>query len=260
MKITLNKKLSFDNQSQESTIQNPKSPMSFLNAEWRKLLMANYEVNPELLKPYLPVKTELDLWNGTCYVSLVGFMFVNTKVLGLKIPFHVNFEEVNLRFYVKHFDGKEWKRGVVFIKEIVHKMAITFVANTIYGEHYETLKMKHEWKISENKLNVSYAWYKEKWQSFKVEAENFAVPIHLGSEEEFITEHYWGYTRISGKKTTEYEVGHPKWDIYPVKSYSIDVDFEQTYGVAFGFLDNEIPKSVFLAEGSEIFVKKMNTI
>ena len=112
--------------------------MSFLKAEWRKLVLINYAVDPALLKKYLPYKTELDFWNNTCYVSLVGFLFVNTKMLGLKIPFHVNFEEVNLRFYVKHLDKGEWKRGVIFLKEIVPKAAITIVANTLYGEHYQT--------------------------------------------------------------------------------------------------------------------------
>ena len=93
--------------------------MSFLNAEWRKLILANYEIDPNILKKYIPAHTELDIWNGRCYVSLVGFMFVNTKMLGMKIPFHINFEEVNLRFYVKHKSKGEYKRGVVFIKEII---------------------------------------------------------------------------------------------------------------------------------------------
>ncbi|MFK8102402.1 MAG: DUF2071 domain-containing protein, partial [Saprospiraceae bacterium] len=87
--------------------------MSFLTAEWRKLAMANYAVSEEVLQPYLPAHTVLDQWNGVCYVSLIGFLFVNTKVLRLKIPRHVNFEEVNLRFYVRHKDGDDWNRGVV---------------------------------------------------------------------------------------------------------------------------------------------------
>jgi uncharacterized protein YqjF (DUF2071 family) len=44
---------------------------------------------------------------------MVGFVFKDTRVLGIKWPFHVNFEEVNLRFYVRHFDGKEWKGGCI---------------------------------------------------------------------------------------------------------------------------------------------------
>ena len=122
---------------------------SFLKAKWRKLVMVNYEVNPEILEKYVPNGTELDFFEGKCYVSLVGFMFLNTRLLGVKIPFHSNFEEVNLRFYVKREVEGEVKRGVVFIKEIVPKPAITFVANTIYKEKYETLSMKHSWKEQE---------------------------------------------------------------------------------------------------------------
>src|SRR3954453_11964004 len=111
----------------------------FLKAEWRKLAMANYAVDRKLLEKYLPYRTEIDTWDNTCYVSLVGFMFLNTRVKGLKIPFHTEFEEVNLRFYVRYRDGQAWKRGVVFIKEIVPRPMLTLVANTLYKEHYETL-------------------------------------------------------------------------------------------------------------------------
>ena len=105
--------------------------------------MANYAVDPASLIPFLPLHTELDLREGTCYVSLVGFMFLNTKLKGISIPFHSDFEEVNLRFYVRFKDEGEWKRGTVFVKEIVPKPAIAFVANTIYGEKYETRAMRH---------------------------------------------------------------------------------------------------------------------
>jgi uncharacterized protein YqjF (DUF2071 family) len=228
---------------------------TFLQAEWRKLAMANYSVDKNLLVNYLPNNTELDLWNDTCYVSLVGFMFQNTKLLGLKIPFHTNFEEVNLRFYVRYKDMGEWKRGVVFIKEIVPKPALTLVANTIYNENYETMPMKHVWETSASNLTVEYQWKKKKWNSFKVTTENKLTPIETDSEEEFITEHYWGYTKVSDKKTSEYGVEHPRWEVYKTINYLVDVDFGSVYGNEFDFLRNEKPKSVFLAEGSIVKVK-----
>ncbi|WP_299703961.1 DUF2071 domain-containing protein [uncultured Pontibacter sp.] len=235
--------------------------MSFLKAEWRKLAIANYEVDSSLLKDYLPYGTELDLWNGKCYVSLVGFMFLNTKLLNLKIPFHVNFEEVNLRFYVKRLEHDIWKRGVVFIKEIVPKPALTFVANTVYKEHYETLPMKHSWSETESERLVEYSWKKKtKWQTFRVRASKEASLIQSASETEFITEHYWGYAKVSDAKTNEYEVTHPRWDAYDVVSYEIDVDFGEVYGPQFGFLSMERPVSVMLAEGSEIKVENKKTI
>jgi uncharacterized protein YqjF (DUF2071 family) len=228
---------------------------TFLQAEWRKLAIVNYSVDKKLLDKYLPQKTEIDLWNDTCYVSLVGFMFKDTKVKGLKIPFHIDFEEVNLRFYVRHKDDGEWKRGVVFIKEIVPKRALTFIANTVYKENYETMPMSHSWTTSENNLTVEYKWKKNQWNSLKVIAEKNATLITEGSEEEFITEHYWGYTKISSDKTSEYGVEHPKWEVYETKDYLINVDFGDIYGRDFNFLTSAKPKSVFLAEGSVIKVK-----
>ena len=228
---------------------------NFLTAEWRKLAMVNFSVDISILDKYLPYNTEIDLWNDTCYVSLVGFLFKDTTIKGLKIPFHTNFEEVNLRFYVRYYDKGTWKRGVVFIKEIVPKPALTFVANTVYKENYETMPMDHLWTTSGETLTAEYKWKKKGWNLIKVIADKTSKQITIDSEEEFITEHYWGYTKITDTKTSEYGVEHPKWDVYPIKDYQIDVDFEDIYGQDFAFLKTQKPKSVFLAEGSQIKVK-----
>ena len=224
--------------------------------------MANYEIDPAILEKYLPNGTELDLWQGRCYVSLVGFMFLNTKVLGINFPFHRHFEEVNLRFYVKYQHPTEGvRRGVVFIKEIVPKAMITLVANTLYNENYQTLKTKHEKSETSNSLIIKYLWqFQNHWNSLSVEAEkekSFALP---DSEELFITEHYWGYGGGKNSRTTEYNVQHPSWNIHKVKSFNIDCAFEKLYGHEFSILSSTQPSSVFLAEGSDILVLKGNKI
>lgn len=230
--------------------------MSFLSAEWRKLAFANYEIDPALLKKYLPYKTEIDFWNDSCYISLVGFMFLNTKLLGVSVPFHRNFVEVNLRFYVRYKEANEWKRGVVFIKEIVPRPAITLVANTIYGENYQTMKMSHCWEENRDERIVAYTWQLGSIRnSFLIKADLQASVISLNSEIEFITEHYWGYTKVTRGRTFEYEVTHPTWDHYPVRGYEIKVDFGKVYGEAFSDLAAMKPKSVMLAEGSAIKVE-----
>ncbi|WP_433813815.1 YqjF family protein [Flavobacterium johnsoniae] len=230
--------------------------MNFLKAEWKNLALFNYEVDREILEKYLPEGTEIDIWNNKCYVSLVGFMFKNTKVLGIKVPFHVDFEEVNLRFYVKRFENGEWKRGVVFIKEIVPKKAITFIANTLYQEHYETQKMRHEIIESNNTNTFIYQWKNDKeWNTIELETKKVLTQIETNTEAEFITEHYFGYTKIDQETTFEYEVTHPRWEQYEVLNHRIDIDFEKNYGSDFGFLQTQKPTSVFLAKGSKITVK-----
>ena len=229
-----------------------KTEKTFLTAEWRKLIFAQYEVSEEILKKYLPKNVELDAWQGKYYVSLVGFLFTDVKLLGFKIPFHNHFEEVNLRFYVKYKDGDSWKRGVVFISEVVPKAAITLIANTIYGEKYSTAKMSYQVRELKNSIEVGYSWKKQKWNNFSVSAFNVASPIAVGGESEFITEHYWGYTKINKRKTSEYGVQHPRWDEYKVLDYNIDVDFGANYGDDFAHLSREIPYSIMFAEGSPI--------
>lgn len=228
----------------------------FLTAEWRRLLLMNYEVPPSLLQPYLPNGVEPDFWNGKLYVSLVGFMFLNTKVKGIPVPFHQDFEEVNLRFYVKRImpDGTV-RRGVTFIKELVPKFAISLVARMVYNEPYETVSMDHSWKDESGMIRVEYSWEKEGKHSMSATAENKRIPMAAGSDAEFITEHYWGYTRQDENRTSEYPVEHPRWEIYPVKSFEVNVDFGKVYGNAFAFLTNQKPETVMLAEGSEVVVR-----
>lgn len=229
----------------------------FLTAEWRDLIMANYEVDPALLAPRVPAGTELDLHDGRCFVSLVGFMFLDTRVLRVPIPFHVNFEEVNLRFYVRRETGDELRRGVVFVKEIVPRYAIARVARTLYGEPYECWRMSH-W-LDENR--VEYAWNKDKCcNRLSVRrGENIGVPAE-GSHGEFIIEHYWGYTRRGASRTDEYKVEHPKWELFAADDAQINIDFACTYGQEFSFLNYVQPYSVLLAKGSEIAVYKGQTI
>jgi uncharacterized protein len=235
--------------------------MSFLTAQWKNLALFNYEVDAKKLEKYLPNGTELDIWNGKCYISLVGFMFENVKLLGLKIPFHINFEEVNLRFYVKRFENGEWKRGVVFVKEIVPKPALTFVANTIYKENYQTLPMKHTISKNQTSTDFIYQWKSESnWNIILVEAEENSKEIEINSEAEFITEHYFGYTKINNKTTFEYEVKHPRWQQYEVINHKIEVDFKNVYGNEFEFLSKQKPISVLLAKGSEISVENKKRI
>ncbi|MBL7745656.1 MAG: DUF2071 domain-containing protein [Chitinophagaceae bacterium] len=235
----------------------------FLTAEWRKLIMANYVIDPSVLVPYMPAGIEPDHWNGHCYVSLVGFMFNNVRVKGISIPFHTDFPEVNLRFYVRYQEKNEWKRGVVFISEIVPKPAISFVANVLFNEHYTAMPMRHSCQAKDEKLNASYLWKtKGKWNHLEVLADAKPEALQEGSMEEFITEHFWGYSAIGQHKTGEYHVEHPRWDIYPVRSYTIECDFAALYGDDFAFLQQAKPVSVFMAEGSavKVFTKKVLSV
>jgi uncharacterized protein YqjF (DUF2071 family) len=231
----------------------------FLSATWEYLAMMNYVVDPAILQPYLPPHTELDLFEGKALASVVGFLFNNTKVMGVKWPWHTNFDEVNLRYYVKYFDGQQWKRGAAFISEVVAKPMIATTANLMYNEHYSTAKMFHNIRIVNNKLLVEYNWKKKKqsWNSIEIQAATELQDILPGSEAEFILEHYYGYNGLNKNTTIEYAVEHPRWRVYPVNSYLLKCDVSNLYGPAFvPFIKGVKPHSVFLAKGSDIVVRK----
>src|SRR4028118_913167 len=186
----------------------------FLTTEWRYLVMLNYEIDPAILLPYVPRGTELDSWNGKTYISVVGLLFLRTRVLGMAIPRHRNFEEVNLRFYVRRKGEEGWRRGVVFIKEIVARPAITTVARLVYNEPYVTLPMRHHIEERNGSLqkngSVEYRWlYGGSWCRLWARAGGDLQAMGEGSEEEFITEHYWGYTKQRDGGSIEYRVEHP---------------------------------------------------
>jgi len=232
----------------------------FLTAEWKKLAMANYPVDPDILRPFLPARTELDTWEGDAYVSLVGFQFNQVRVRGWRIPFHTQFPEVNLRFYVRYKEDGQWKRGVVFVREIVPLRAVAYIANTVFHERYIAIPMRQVEAAEDQVLRTAYHWrFKGRWQGISLKADRIAQGLVAGSQEEFITEHFWGYA-AHGRRTVEYQVAHPRWDIYPVREYIVDCEFGTLYGDAFAGLGNRKPQSVFLAEGSAVEVYSKRTL
>ena len=213
--------------------------------------MLNFWVDPAVLNPLVPAGTELDFLAGETFLSVVGFLFLNTRVLGLTVPLHRDFEEVNLRFYVRCKSVAGWKRGVVFVRELVPRRAIATVARVFYGERYAALPMRHTIVDNETGVSVEYGWRRgKKWESLSVAAMGGAQIVPAGSHEEFITEHSWGYT--AGKRTSEYRVEHPRWKIWPAQSAALSADVATLYGEQFVAPLSSKPVSQFIAEGSHV--------
>ncbi len=216
--------------------------------------MLNFEIDPALLEDLVPAGTELDDWAGRTLVSMVGFRFLETRVHGLAIPFHRDFSEVNLRFYVRREVGGSAQRGVVFVQEIVPRMAIAWVARRLYNENYVALPMRHELD-REDSNRTSYAWRTgDRWHRLVLESEPPASYPEASSEEEFVTEHYWGYVGQRDGSTLEYRVDHPQWRVRNATFASLDCDVARLYGARFAEALASEPRSAFLAIGSEVAV------
>lgn len=229
----------------------------FLSAEWRYLAMLNYTIRPAVLRPYVPAGTELDTWNGQTFVSMVGFLFLKTRLLGIPVPFHTNFEEVNLRFYVRRRSKAGWRRGVVFIKEIVPRPAIAAVARLVYNENYVALPMRHTIEREPGALRVAYSWLTgRQWNHIRVETTGQPQPLTPGSQEEFITEHYWGYAAQKDGGCVEYRVEHPPWRVWQAGHCELVCNAAQLYGAGFAEVLQNRPVSAFLAEGSAVAVRQ----
>ena len=230
----------------------------FLTAQWRHLAMFNYPVDPALLAPLVPVGTEIDFFGPRTFVSLVGFRFLDTRLLGVPIPCHRDFDEVNLRFYVRRRDGAEWRRGVVFIKELVPKWAVATVARVVYNENYVACPMRSALAIPdgpEARGSVEYAWRLGGEHRMRTEIQGTPESPKPGSIEEFIIEHYWGYVRQRDGTTQQYRVEHAPWRVWPARSPRFDGDSVMCYGADFGAILKEPPDSALVAEGSPISVR-----
>jgi len=229
-------------------------PRTFLTAEWRHLLMVNHVVDPAVLEPLVPAGTELDLWQGRAYVSVVGFRFLNTRVLGIMVPFHRNFDEVNLRFYVRRRFEAGWRAGVAFVKEIVPRRAIAFVARTLYNENYIRLPMRSAVTIPGP---VRYELRRAgSWESVSATAVGEPYLPAPDSEEAFISEHYWGYARQRDGSTAEYEVEHPPWRVWRCEAPALASQAANLYGEPLARFLSAPPASAFVAEGSSVVVRR----
>ena len=228
----------------------------FLTAEWRYVAMLNYAVDPRLLEHYVPAGTEIDLWQGRCLISLVGFRFLSTKVMGIPIPFHRDFDEVNLRLYVRRREGSEVRRGVVFVREIVPRRAVAAIARAAYNEQYVTFPMTHRIEpMPDGGASVEYAWQTSRgWNRISLSAKGEPKLPDEGTEEQFIAEHYWGYSRQRDGGCIEYHVDHPSWRVWTSREANFAGDMEELYVSELAEVVNQKPVSAFLAEGSPVTV------
>ncbi len=230
----------------------------FLNAQWRHLALLNYVVDPDLLKPLIPNGTELDEWGDKAYVSLVAFLFEQSKIFGVPIPFHGSFEGVNLRFYVRRRVDGEWRRGVVFIKELVPKSAVTLVARKVYHENYSTVTMGHQKSLdSQHRCRSIRYWWGDQDNGCRLSLDlQNAENINGDKRARFFADHFWGYSRRSGGRTIEYRVDHPSWQLSSPQHFELTGDMAMHYGSEFGQVFTQSPESVVFADGSEISVHR----
>jgi len=235
----------------------------FLTAAWRDLLMVSYAVDPALVRPLVPRGVELDLYDGQAFVSLVAFRFERTRLLGVPIPFHHSFEEANLRLYVRR-EGEAVRRGVVFVQEIVPRRAVAFLARALYGENYVRMPMRHEARelprtpgVDERRRRIVYEWMTGgRWHALRATVGGSPRLAPDASEEAFITEHYWGYTAHRDGSTREYRVEHPRWRVWQGLDVEVEIDAASVYGPRWAAPLQGPIRSAFVAEGSDIVVRR----
>jgi uncharacterized protein YqjF (DUF2071 family) len=233
----------------------------FLSAEWRDLVMLNYEVEPSLLSRYVPPGTVLDSFQGRTYVSLVGFRFCHTRLLGcFPVPFHANFDEINLRFYVRGKEGDN-RRGVVFIAEVVPMRAIAATARIVYGENYTYFPMRRRIETEGVSRTTEYQWQLgDQWCGLSAQTVGRPAYPQERSLEQFITEHYWGYASQRSGGCIEYHVCHAPWQVWATVNAGFEGDASALYGGELANVLRRRPDCAFVADGSSVIVFRGNRL
>ncbi len=222
--------------------------------------MLNYNIDASILTPLVPSGTELDVTDHGALVSLVGFRFLDTRLFGIPVPFHRNFDEINLRFSVRRRVDGEWRRGVVFIKEIVPRRAIAAAARWFYNENYVTARMSSTVSVpdarEDSEGRAEYRWGEGLRHSMSAAFVGLPSMPASGSEQEFVTEHYWGYARQRDGSSIEYQVDHPRWRVWPAANVLLSCDVDATYGCEYEAALVGEPRSAIMAEGSVVVVHR----
>jgi uncharacterized protein YqjF (DUF2071 family) len=228
----------------------------FLSAEWRDLVMLNYDVEPSLLSRFVPPGTVLDSFRGRTYLSLVGFRFCRTKLLGcFPVPFHADFDEVNLRFYVRRKQGSDDRRGVVFIAEVVPSRVIATTARLVYGENYTCLPMRHCIETARLNKTAEYQWQVgDRWCRLSAQTVGLPTRPQEGSLQQYITEHYWGYSTRGTHGCLEYHVSHVPWQVWATTKAAFEGEASALYGRDLSAILQRQPDCAFVADGSPVIV------
>lgn len=241
--------------------------MPFLSARWSNLCLFTYPVPPAVLEKRLPPGLELDTREGQAFVSLVAFDFLDTRVLGVGWPGYRNFAELNLRFYVRRRRSPAEsaaqtppERGVVFVREFVPRRLVARMARSIYNEPYLAAPLVSSVRDEPDKITVEHRLtFAGRTHTMSMTGSKPAFRPGETGVEHFFKEHHWGYGTGRNGRLLRYRVEHPVWDVYPVQSWSVDLDWAAVYGPEWAFLAGAQPYSTVLAAGSaiQVFPKSM---
>ena len=162
---------------------------------------------------------------------------------------------MNLRIYVRRREGSEIRRGVMFIREIVSLPAVTLLARVAYAENYRTMPLRHSIHLTDSGGSIEYSW-ELKRQRFRLYGQTEGSPSFVaeGSLEQFISEHYWGYSRRRDGGSLEYHVAHKPWQTWRASNAAFEGDGAALYGSDFGSVLSRPPRSAFIADGSPVLV------
>jgi uncharacterized protein len=182
---------------------------------WYDLLFAHWEIDPELIKPFIPKNLMLDTYKGKAWIAVVPFRMSGIRLRNMpQIPFTSKFPEINVRTYVTY----QGKPGVYFLSLDASNYLAVKVANSFFYLPYFLSEMVVSSEGDSIYYQSNRSRSKEEFR-FKGKYQPISDVFHAecGSLEYWLTERYCLYTE-KHNRLYRGEIHHKPWDLQEAKA------------------------------------------
>jgi uncharacterized protein len=182
---------------------------------WYDLLFAHWEIEPELLQPFIPSGLQLDTYQGKAWIAVVPFRMSGIRLKYMpSIPYTSNFPEINVRTYVTY----QGKPGVYFFSLDASNYLAVKVAKSFFHLPYYHSKIE----VRSEGASIKYHSYRKKSREefrFKGNYQPISDVFHAerGSLEYWLTERYCLYTE-KYNRLYRGEIHHPPWPLQQARA------------------------------------------
>ena len=235
-----------------------------MRQNWRDLLFVHWPVSPQALRPLIPPRLELDLYDGTAYVGLVPFTMTGVRPVGLPPVWGLSsFHETNLRTYVRLADGGP---GVWFFNlEAANSIAVHLARALFHLPYHRARLFLERERVPHEKTakpaTMVYAgvrlWPGPLPASYTIRATPSGPPqsARPGTLDHFLVERYILYS-VSKNRLLQGRVHHTP---YPIQSAHLH-SFDETILATWGLERPEMPPLTHFSTGVNVEVFPLRTV
>ncbi|MDX2376963.1 DUF2071 domain-containing protein [Microbacterium sp. LRZ72] len=217
---------------------------AIIRQQWGEVSFLHWRVEPARVAPMLPPGTRPDVFDGSSWVGLIGFMLSGHRFLPLPpVPVLGTFAEINVRLY--SIDDND-ERGVVFLSLDADRLLPVLAANALYG-------LPYTWsRVAAVRRGDTWRYRSVRHTGGRV-GTRFSVR-GLGEADDTPLAHHltarWGFHEAVRGRTIYGRNIHSPWPLQRGRLLSLDDDLLEAAG--FEGLAASEPASVLVSPGAVV--------